>query len=255
MATADRTVVFVHGLWLHADSWTGWVDRFRDEGYARGARVARRRRHRGGHEEVARARRRVRHRRRGRPLRADHRRPRLEADRRRPLVRRPDRPAAARAEPRRRAVAIDPAPIKGVLRLPPSALRVASIALRNPANRKKAVSLTAQQFRYGFGNQLSAAGRTSSTSAGRSRRRAAALRGGFAAVSPQLAGEGRHRQPTRGPLLVTAGRQRPHGAGHDQPPDGQALPQVFRRHRPEGVPRSWPLPRRSTAAGTRSQAR
>ena len=49
-------------------------------------------------------------------------------------------------------VAIDPAPIKGVLDLPLSALRVASIALRQPANRDKAVSLTAEQFRYGFGN-------------------------------------------------------------------------------------------------------
>jgi pimeloyl-ACP methyl ester carboxylesterase len=53
-------------------------------------------------------------------------------------------------------VAIDAAPIKGVYYLPPSALRVASIALRKPANRQQAVSLTASQFRYGFGNQLSA---------------------------------------------------------------------------------------------------
>lgn len=52
-------------------------------------------------------------------------------------------------------VAIDPAPIKGILYLPPTALRVASIALRNPANRKRAVSLTLKQFRYGFGNALS----------------------------------------------------------------------------------------------------
>ena len=27
-------VVFVHGLWLHADSWGAWVDRFTHEGYA-----------------------------------------------------------------------------------------------------------------------------------------------------------------------------------------------------------------------------
>jgi pimeloyl-ACP methyl ester carboxylesterase len=53
-------------------------------------------------------------------------------------------------------VAIDPAPIKGVLNLPPSSLKVASIALRNPSNKKRAVSLHADQFRYGFGNQLSA---------------------------------------------------------------------------------------------------
>jgi non-heme chloroperoxidase len=27
-------VVFVHGLWLHADSWAPWVDLFRGAGYA-----------------------------------------------------------------------------------------------------------------------------------------------------------------------------------------------------------------------------
>ena len=54
------------------------------------------------------------------------------------------------------AVAIDPAPAKGVIFPPPSALRVASIALRRPANRNEAVSLTAEQFRYGFGNALPA---------------------------------------------------------------------------------------------------
>jgi pimeloyl-ACP methyl ester carboxylesterase len=26
-------VVFVHGLWLHADSWGAWVDLFRESGY------------------------------------------------------------------------------------------------------------------------------------------------------------------------------------------------------------------------------
>ena len=54
------------------------------------------------------------------------------------------------------AVAIDPAPIKGVLYLPPSALKVAWIVLRKPANRHQAISLTAEQFRYGFGNALPA---------------------------------------------------------------------------------------------------
>ncbi len=52
------------------------------------------------------------------------------------------------------AVASDAAPIKGVLNLPVSALKVASIALRKPANRNLAISLTAEQFRYGFGNVL-----------------------------------------------------------------------------------------------------
>ena len=47
-------------------------------------------------------------------------------------------------------VAINAAPVKGVLYLPPSALRVASIALRAPANRNKAVALTPEQFHDGF---------------------------------------------------------------------------------------------------------
>ena len=34
MAEAGTPVVFVHGLWLHADSWTAWIDRFTAEGYA-----------------------------------------------------------------------------------------------------------------------------------------------------------------------------------------------------------------------------
>jgi len=29
-----RTVVFIHGLWLHATSWQLWIERFREEGYA-----------------------------------------------------------------------------------------------------------------------------------------------------------------------------------------------------------------------------
>jgi non-heme chloroperoxidase len=34
MATAGTPVVFVHGLWLHAGSWSPWVERFREAGYA-----------------------------------------------------------------------------------------------------------------------------------------------------------------------------------------------------------------------------
>jgi non-heme chloroperoxidase len=52
-------------------------------------------------------------------------------------------------------VSISPAPYRGILPLPISALRVASIALRNPANRKRGVPLSPEQFRYGFGNVVS----------------------------------------------------------------------------------------------------
>lgn len=53
------------------------------------------------------------------------------------------------------AVAIDPAPIKGVKPLPLSQLRSAFPVLGNPLNRNKAKALTVTQFRYGFGNALS----------------------------------------------------------------------------------------------------
>ena len=52
-------------------------------------------------------------------------------------------------------VAIDPAPFRGVLPLPISALRSASAALDNPANRHRAVPLTYDQFRYAFANAVS----------------------------------------------------------------------------------------------------
>ncbi len=52
-------------------------------------------------------------------------------------------------------VAIDPAQIKGVLPLPLAQLRAGLPALGNPANLHKAVTLTAKEFRFGFGNALS----------------------------------------------------------------------------------------------------
>jgi non-heme chloroperoxidase len=52
------------------------------------------------------------------------------------------------------SVAIDPAPFRGVLPLPLSALRSASPALKNPANVHRAVPLTYEQFRYSFANAV-----------------------------------------------------------------------------------------------------
>lgn len=52
------------------------------------------------------------------------------------------------------SVAIDPAPFRGVLPLPISALRSSAPVLSNPANRNRAVPLTYDQFRYGFANAV-----------------------------------------------------------------------------------------------------
>ena len=53
------------------------------------------------------------------------------------------------------SVAIDPAPFRGVLPLPISALKSAAPVLGNPANRHRAVPLTFDQFRFGFANAVS----------------------------------------------------------------------------------------------------
>jgi pimeloyl-ACP methyl ester carboxylesterase len=52
------------------------------------------------------------------------------------------------------SVAIDPAPFRGVLPLPISSLRSAMPVLANPLNRGRAVTLTLDQFRYGWANAL-----------------------------------------------------------------------------------------------------
>ncbi len=52
------------------------------------------------------------------------------------------------------SVAIDPAPFRGVLPLPFSALKSASPVLGNPRNRSRAVPLTYDQFRYAFANAV-----------------------------------------------------------------------------------------------------
>jgi non-heme chloroperoxidase len=52
------------------------------------------------------------------------------------------------------SVPIDPGPFRGVLPLPFSALKVASAVILNPANKRRAVMLSYDQFRYGFVNAV-----------------------------------------------------------------------------------------------------
>jgi pimeloyl-ACP methyl ester carboxylesterase len=52
------------------------------------------------------------------------------------------------------SVAIDPAPFRGVLPLPISALRASAPVLSNPLNHNRAVPLTYEQFRYAFANAV-----------------------------------------------------------------------------------------------------
>jgi pimeloyl-ACP methyl ester carboxylesterase len=154
--TASRTpVVFIHGLWLHATSWNRWLDLYRDAGYepiapgwpGEPATVKEAREHPelvantsidaaaayfaeiiGALDD--------------KPVIVGHSFGGLLAEK----LLGQDLAIAA--------VAIDPAQIKGVLPLPIAQIRAAQPALGNPANLHKAISLTAKEFRYGFGNNL-----------------------------------------------------------------------------------------------------
>jgi pimeloyl-ACP methyl ester carboxylesterase len=104
------------------------------------------------------------------------------------------------------SVAIDPAPFRGVLPLPFSALKSAFPVLGNPANRGKAVSLTYEQFRYGFANAVTEAeakelyGAYTVPAPGKPLFQAA-----FANVNPGTEAKVDTTNPQRGPLLIIEG--------------------------------------------------
>ncbi|MER7892430.1 alpha/beta fold hydrolase [Micromonospora sp. NPDC094482] len=112
------------------------------------------------------------------------------------------------------AVAIHPAPIKGVLKLPLSTLRSGFSILRSPANRHRAVPFTQDDFHYAFGNTMSRADsdraweRYAVPGAGR-----VLFEGAFANLDPNSTAEVDTRRDDRPPLLLIAG-----GADHVVPP-------------------------------------
>jgi len=155
MTEARRPALFIHGLWLHATSWEPWLDRFRDDGYdatAPGwpnepATVAEARENPDavanlGIDEITEHYKEIIEQLDQPPIIIGHSFGGLFAEK---LL--GEGYGAA-------AVAIDPAQIKGVLPLPLAQLRSGLPALGNPANLHKAVSLTAKEFRFGFGNAL-----------------------------------------------------------------------------------------------------
>jgi pimeloyl-ACP methyl ester carboxylesterase len=103
-------------------------------------------------------------------------------------------------------VAIDPAPPKGVLVIPPASLRVASVSLRNPANRHRAQMLTAKQFHFAFGNTLSQADsqavyeRYAVPGPGRT-----LFQAGLANFNPKAATKINFHNDDRAPLLILGG--------------------------------------------------
>src|SRR3954454_15221204 len=154
-ASGRTPVVFIHGLWLLPSSRDRWAEVFEEAGYAAVSpswpddpetiEEAR------AHPEVF----------AGKNLAqiADHVAEVIGALTKKPVVMGhstggllaqmiADRGLAAAT------VAIDPGPFRGVLPLPVSALRSAAPVLKNPRNRSRAVTLTLDEFKYGWANAL-----------------------------------------------------------------------------------------------------
>ena len=103
-------------------------------------------------------------------------------------------------------VAIDPAPFRGVLPLPLSALKSSSVVLGNPLNYTRAVPLTFEQFRYAFANVVEESEarelyeKYSVAGPGRPIFQAAT-----ANFNPWTEASVDTRNPERGPLLIISG--------------------------------------------------
>ena len=155
-SSGHAPVVFIHGLWLLPSSWDRWADLFESAGYS-----AVKPGWPDDPETVADA--------KARPEVFAGKGVGQVAEHMSAIVRRLSKKPAVIGHSfggllaqivagRGQAavtVAIDPAPFRGVLPLPLSALKAASPVLRNPANRNKAVPLTYEQFRYAFANAVS----------------------------------------------------------------------------------------------------
>jgi non-heme chloroperoxidase len=105
-------------------------------------------------------------------------------------------------------VAIDPAPFRGVLPLPLSALKSASPVLGNPANRNRAIPLTYEQFRYGFANAVSEdeAKELYETFAVPASG-APLFQAATANLNPRTEAKVDSKNPDRGPLLIISGEK------------------------------------------------
>jgi non-heme chloroperoxidase len=155
MTEPSVPVIFIHGLWIHSAGWQPWVELFRSAGYdamapgwpgdsdsveqtrKNAAAVADK-----GIDDITNGYLDVIASLPVKPIVIGHSFGGLIAQKLLSM-----NVAAA-------AVAIDPGQIKGVKPLPFAQLRSGLPVLSRPGNRKRAVTLTRKQFRYGFGNAV-----------------------------------------------------------------------------------------------------
>jgi non-heme chloroperoxidase len=106
------------------------------------------------------------------------------------------------------SVAIDPAPFRGVLPLPLSALKSARPVLGDPRNRGKAIALTWEQFAYGWVNALSEAeGRELYDEFHVAAPGAPLFEAAMANLNPWTDVKVDTKNPARGPMLIISGEK------------------------------------------------
>jgi non-heme chloroperoxidase len=152
-ASGLQPIVFVHGLWLLSGSWDNWRAFFEEQGYTtiapgwpddpESVEEAKRDPEVFAHKKIAQV--------------TDYYVEAISQLRIKPMVighsfggLLAQRLAGLGVSVA--TVAIDPAPFRGVLPLPLSALKSSSAVLGNPLNYTRAVGLTYDQFRYAFAN-------------------------------------------------------------------------------------------------------
>jgi len=203
------SVVFVHGLWLLSSSWDRWREVFEERGYATLApgwpddpetvEAANREPDVFAHKKIGQV--------------TDHYLDVIRQLTHKPAVvghsfggmiaqRLAGEGAAAVT------VAIDPAPFRGVLKLPFSALRAAFPVLENPLNYGRAVALTYDQFRYAFANAVDEAeARQLFETFAVPAPGAPVFQGATANLNPWTEAQVDTQNPKRGPLLIVSGEK------------------------------------------------
>ena len=208
-ATGRTPVVFIHGLWLLPSSWDRWATLLEDSGYTaltpgwpddpQTVEEAKADPEVFAHKSVGQV--------------ADHFAEVIGALQKKPaLIGHSFGGLLAQILAGRglsaASVAIDPAPFRGVLPLPISALKSARPVLGNPANRNRAVPLTYEQFRFGFANAVSEdeAKELYSTFAVPASG-VPIFQAATANLNPWTEAKVNSKNPDRGPLLIISGEK------------------------------------------------
>lgn len=202
-------VVFIHGLWLLAGSWERWTALFEEAGYATVAldwpddpatvEEARANPQALAGKKVGQV--------------ADHATEVIAALNKRPAVVGHSfgglmTQIVAGRGLSAASVAIDPAPFRGVLPLPIAAIRSTLPVLRNPLNRGRAVTLTFDQFRYGWANAVDEKeARELHETFHVAAPGAPIFQAAMANFNPWAETKVNSRNPERGPLLVFTGEK------------------------------------------------